>query len=73
MASSASEEESSTTGLELSEGGSLLSFSAGVSFGVSLSSASRADVALSMAAFQSESLRWQAAMLDFRTAISYSR
>ena len=39
----------------------------------SLSSASRDFVASSMAAFQSESLRWQAAMLAFRTAISYSR
>ncbi len=43
------------------------------SFGVSRSRASNAAVAVSTAAFQSESLRWQAAMLDFRTAISYSR
>lgn len=36
----------------------------------SLSRASRAAAALSMASFHSESLRWQAAMLDLRTAIS---
>ena len=35
-----------------------------------LSKASSAAVALSMASFHSESLRWQAAMLDLRTAIS---
>lgn len=39
----------------------------------SLSSASMDLVASSIAAFQSKSLRWQAAMLDFKTAISYSR
>ena len=35
-----------------------------------LSKASSAAVALSMASFHSESLRWQVAMLDLRTAIS---
>lgn len=39
----------------------------------SRSSASRDFVASSTAAFQSTSLRWQAATLDLRTAISYSR
>ena len=35
-----------------------------------LSNALSAAVALSMASFHSESLRWQAEMLDLRTAIS---
>ena len=41
--------------------------------GSSLSSASSAFVADSTASFHSESLRWQAEMLERRTAMSYSR
>ena len=53
----------------LSSGSFVFSFSL-FSSASNLSKASSAAVALSIASFHSESLRWQAAMLDLRTAIS---
>ena len=66
----------SSVSAEISMTVSLLAF-ASLSFSFSvftsasnLCNASSAAVALSMASFHSESLRWQAEMLDLRTAIS---